>query len=233
MLSATHHDAYRYERKFVFEDKQSAYVEAVVHHHPSNFHEIFHLRHVNNIYFDTPSLGYFRDNFEGNTNRQKVRIRWYGVTFGRIKNPILEFKIKKGELGLKRSFPLVDFELAPHFNAPQIQSIFLQSELPNRILEEVIGLQPKLINSYSRKYYRSFNHKYRFTIDQKLKYYSFSHNDNLFLHQIADFKNVILELKYGLNYAKDADLISARLPVRMRKYSKYMAGMENLYSLVT
>jgi len=168
MLSAPNNESYRYERKFVFEDKQAAYVEAVVHQHPSNFHEIFHIRDVNNIYFDTPSLGYYRDNFEGNTNRQKVRIRWYGDTFGSIKNPVLEFKIKKGELGLKRSFPLVDFELSPHFNRQQIKAVFLQSELPKRILEEVIGLQAKLINSYSRKYYRSFNQNYRFTIDQKL-----------------------------------------------------------------
>ena len=219
----------RYERKFVFEYKHPAYVEVLVRNHPANFSEIFQLRHVNNIYFDKSGLRHLSDNYDGNTHRQKVRIRWYGDTFGQVKEPILEFKIKNGELGSKRSYPLPDFKIEKGFDTLEINKILARADLPAAVTESLKGLEARLVNTYYRRYFRSFDHQFRFTIDHKLEYYSFSHQQNLFIHRIKDYQNVILELKYGIECAQDASSISTKLPVRMSKFSKYVSGIEKLY----
>ncbi|MCD6180117.1 MAG: VTC domain-containing protein [Bacteroidales bacterium] len=220
---------YRYERKFVFENKHPAYVEMIVKNHPSNFHEIFQQRQVNNIYFDKQGLRYYHDNFDGNTNRKKVRIRWYGNPVGQISKPILEFKIKKGELGIKKSYILPDFVIEKGFNARQIKKLFEQTDLPDNVREEIMGLEAQLLNSYSRRYFRSFDYNFRFTVDHKMEYFKLSQYHNLFLHKIPDYQNVILELKYDMEFASEVAVISSKLPVRLSKFSKYISGMEKLY----
>ena len=220
---------YRYERKFVFEHKHPAYVGVVVKNHPANFHEIFQQRHVNNIYLDKPGLRHYSDNYDGNTNRKKVRIRWYGDTLGGVNKPILEFKIKRGELGLKRSYSLPSFNIEKGFNTKQLNDIFEQADLPDTVREEIGGLEARLLNTYSRRYFRSFDGHFRFTIDSKLEYYRFSQQHNLFLHKIPDYQNVILELKYDIDYASKVSNITSKLPVRLSKFSKYVSGMEKLY----
>jgi SPX domain protein involved in polyphosphate accumulation len=220
---------YRYERKFVFENKHPAYVEVIVKNNQANFREIFQQRHVNNIYFDKPGLKFYSDNYDGNSNRQKVRLRWYGDSLGQVYNPILEFKIKKGELGLKKSYPLPNFIIDNGFNAQQLKAIFERADLPDNVREEIGGLEARLLNTYSRRYFRSFDHHFRFTIDKKLEYFRFSQQNNLFLHKIADYQNVILELKYDSNYASEVSNITSQLPVRLSKFSKYVSGMEKLY----
>lgn len=229
MPTAAENIQYRYERKFVFEHKHPAYVEVIVKSHPANFHEIFQQRHVNNIYLDKPELRYYSDNYVGNTNRQKVRVRWYGDTLGQVNNPVLEFKIKRGELGLKRSYPLPNFNIENGFNAKQLKNIFEQADLPENVREEIIGLEARLLNRYTRRYFRSFDAHFRFTIDSKLEYYRFSPQHNLFLHKIPDYQNVILELKYDTDYASEVSNITSKLPVRLSKFSKYVSGMEKLY----
>jgi SPX domain protein involved in polyphosphate accumulation len=220
---------YRFERKFVFENKQAAYVESLVKNHPANFHEIFRKRFVNNIYFDKPDFDYYFNNFEGNSQRMKVRIRWYGGAFGWIREPILELKIKEGELGIKKSFLLPEFILKSGFNAQNIRQLIHNADLPENIQEQMKGLQPQLVNSYCRSYYRSFNHHFRFTVDSQLDYFPFMQNHNLFLHKMADFNKVILELKYNQEYSSEANRITMHLPIRLSKFSKYVAGMEKLY----
>src|SRR3989338_3942059 len=87
---------YRYERKFIIE--KTCNPEFLVKHHPANFIKQHNLRQINNIYFDTPNYSSYTDNKEGNPQREKIRIRWYGEPFGKINNPILEIKQKQGEI---------------------------------------------------------------------------------------------------------------------------------------
>ena len=102
---------YRYEKKFLINELSKYEVESIVKLHPAMFSEIFHERSVNNIYFDTHQLKNYFENIEGETNRAKVRVRWYGSLFGVIKNPILEVKVKKGLLGRKYSSNFDQFSL--------------------------------------------------------------------------------------------------------------------------
>ena len=87
---------YRYERKFFIDNMSKRKVESIIKLNPANFKEIYKERIINNIYLDSLSKNSYTDNIDGNMERTKSRIRWYGSSFGEIANPILEFKIKKG-----------------------------------------------------------------------------------------------------------------------------------------
>ena len=88
---------YRYERKFTVPNSFCyRIIEQFVKKNTALFREVFHVRQVNNIYFDTAKYNDYFDNVLGVSDRKKIRIRWYGDTFGEIRKPVLEFKIKKG-----------------------------------------------------------------------------------------------------------------------------------------
>ena len=106
---------YRYERKFVIRDQSFQKVENLVKMHPAVFRQTFQRRFVNNIYFDSYNYKNYFENVDGDFNRLKIRIRWYGSLFGHIKKPILELKIKNSHLGEKKSFQLPVFEINQGF----------------------------------------------------------------------------------------------------------------------
>ena len=122
---------YRYERKFTVPDNyKTSRIEATVKKNKYLFREVYHQRQVNNIYFDSAGYNDYFDNVLGVSERKKIRIRWYGETFGVIKNPVLEIKIKKGLVGDKWSYQLTPFTLDNNFTSVKIQKIFKESDIP-------------------------------------------------------------------------------------------------------
>ena len=81
-------------------------IDSQLRHHKLRFKPIYHTRRINNVYFDDINYSNYFDNVEGNLNRKKVRIRWYGDTFTDVINPVLEVKLKKGTLGKKVKFQI-------------------------------------------------------------------------------------------------------------------------------
>ena len=225
-MQAGRYSEYRYERKFVSSQLDRHGLKHLILLHPAFFREIYWERQVNNIYFDTPDLRYFYDNVVGQSNRRKVRIRWYGTSEGKIDRPVLEFKIKSGTLGRKASFDLAPIDLDGELGLGFFQDLFKKSDLPEGVLEELKGLNPSLLNNYSRRYYRSVDHKFRFTVDYDLKYFDFS--SNLFSLGLGkrDLQNTILELKYDQEHDDQAMEITQHLPIRLNKSSKYVNGIE-------
>ncbi len=226
LMQEGRYSEYRFERKFVSSQLDEHGFEHIIRHHPAFFSEIYWERQVNNIYFDTPALRYFYDNVVGKSERRKVRIRWYGKAEGIIEQPVLEFKIKSGTLGRKASFDLAPIDLDGELGFGFFQDLFKKSGLPEGILEELKGLNPSLLNNYGRRYYRSVDHKFRFTVDYDLKYFDFS--SNMFSLGLGkrDLQNTILELKYNQEYDDHAMDITQHLPIRLNKSSKYVNGIE-------
>jgi hypothetical protein len=211
---------FRYERKFTVPDEFSLNtIEQSIKRNKALFREVFHLRQVNNIYFD---------NVLGVSDRKKIRIRWYGDTFGEIKKPVLEIKIKKCFVGDKWSYKLKPFVLDNNFNNDMIQNIFNSSKLPFPILESVKMVSPTLLNSYLRKYFLSANNKFRITLDDKLLYYKIDKRLNNFNFIPTKDANKIVELKYGLSDDKMANTISTQFPFRLNKNSKYINGINTI-----
>ena len=220
----------RFERKFLVTDMHYADIEQQVRIHPAAFSPIFHPRIINNIYLDSNDLDFFHDNVSGKGSRKKARIRWYGEMNGRIEKPVLEFKIREGMLGNKLSFPLSSFTVGANLTLENLQDVFQNSELPVWALEIMMQLKPALLNRYSRKYFLSFNNKFRLTMDDQLSYFAIGNNNNTFIENFKS-EDIIVELKYDFQNDDLAPAITNHLPFRLTKSSKYVNGVELLHPM--
>jgi len=227
-LLKTEADSFRYERKFVITEIDKHGVESIIRCHPASFSEIFHERSVNNIYFDSADMSCFMATECGASQRIKIRIRWYGSLFGMIEKPVLELKIKEGQVGSKISFPLAPFEFNNEFSFKYIKEIIKRSDISAAIKEELALTEPTLITCYPRKYFRSADNKYRLTLDHNMEYYLLDNTYNTFRKKWRDYFNVVLELKYSKDSDSDAQAIVNHFPFRLSRNSKYMTGVDNL-----
>ena len=222
---------WRYERKFTIEDLTFDQVEDSILDNTYLFSEIFHGRQVNNIYFDDIFYSAYHSNIEGLSERKKYRVRWYGQLFGNIKDPVLEAKVRKSNLGTKFHFNINNFEIQERFDSNILKSIFNESNLPDDINNELSILAPSLINSYYRKYYLSRNGLYRVTIDRNLAYYYVIPNIDSVLTK-NDQKGIVVELKYALEDDKSVDNITNQFPFRLARNSKYVKGFSIVNDLI-
>lgn len=218
----------RYERKYLITNYTHQEVEQLIKFHPARFSEIYHTRHINNIYFDTLGMHHYYDNVEGASDRLKVRIRWYGDLMGIIQKPTLEYKIKKGLLGKKKSYALNAFLLDNSFDKSQIEKATDSAVIPLFVRNEVLSLKPTLMNSYSRKYFLSADKKFRITIDYKLSYHQINYGRNNFIHKSCDHRTTVLELKYDAAHEPEAKAVSDQFPFSLTKSSKYLQGLERI-----
>ena len=217
-------DKYRFERKFLVEDLSYEEIEKLIKFNSACFKEIYQSRRINNIYFDTFNYSNYDDNVEGNTNRSKLRIRWYGNLFGECKNPMIEIKNKKGLLGWKDRYAIENFTL----NRNEYVD-FKDLSIPKyRIATcyNLQGLKPVLINSYLRTYYSS-NNKFRLTIDKNIDYYGVNPIRNMTPSSLVN-KGYVIELKYNAQYDSRVDQIIQEFPFRLSKNSKYAVGIEKI-----
>lgn len=219
-------ETWRYERKFVISELSQQEIELIIRFHPAMFSEIYHPRWVNNIYFDSFGAQNYRDNIEGLRNRVKVRIRWYGSFLEPAKEPMLEFKFKRGILGAKKKFPLSSFFINQKIGERGLNDLIRNSDLPDSVKAYVSPLVPCLLNRYLRKYYRSWDRHYRITVDSDMKCNTASSHFQALFQQDSDKINTVLELKYDSNKDANADTITNHFPFRMTKNSKYVNGIE-------
>jgi len=223
-------DDYRFERKFFVTDLTKHEILRLIKVHPMMFSEIFQERFVNNIYFDSPDLDDYYASVDGLDHREKRRIRWYGDLLGRIEKPVLELKIKDGVVGRKENFPITPFSLDESYHFNTTVEVFKKSDLPAKVKAEMIVLLPALLNRYRRQYFQSANRRYRVTVDTDLEFYRLKPRSNTFLDKWIDRESVIVELKYANKKDSAADLISRHFSFRVTKSSKYVNGINWIYS---
>ena len=188
---------------------------------------------INNIYFDNSRFKFFFENIDGVSERMKTRIRWYGNLKGKIKKPVLEFKQKHGLTGSKTSIALPSFDLKDIYCQSFLYSLFKKSNLDMRKKDLMLSLKPTLINRYQRKYFLSFDQKFRVTLDHHLKYYPVSSPEQLSSCGLKDSLSMIMELKYSPIYQLESNNITQEFPFRVIKNSKYVRGIQIIYNLGT
>tara|TARA_R110000868_G_scaffold150874_4_gene374347 strand:+ start:795 stop:1508 length:714 start_codon:yes stop_codon:yes gene_type:complete len=216
----------RFERKFVLENSSLSYAKMLIKTSVGVFSSIYEKRRVNNMYFDTPNLTSYYENHFGKSDRTKIRVRWYGQTFGDVHDPILEIKIKHGAAGKKKSYPLKSFNLKEGVSRQDWDKIFQSSDLPDMVRGELKRNIPTLLNSYEREYFQSFDKVFRFTLDYNLKFFNVKSMTSSFREKSLPENTIILELKYDLKEDKEVKKITKALPVRLGKFSKYIRGVE-------
>ena len=221
----------RRENKFVFHETAlgSVYTALLTSRH--FFSEIYSERRVNNIYLDSMTLDNYRDNLNGVQNRIKHRIRWYGEVI-KVEEPILEYKIKQGELGYKESYPLLGFVFDEAFRFEDYLSKITNNGRklsPEEILmHSDISLEiPTLYNTYRRRYFLSGDGKYRITLDTGIYYKSFGGRFNNAFPFSED--KIVVELKYENEDTAGASRIMQDLGLRMTRNSKYVIGIKGIY----
>ena len=226
-------DNFRFERKFLIPFQLTYSIEEVIKSNSALMRKIFYPRYINNIYFDNSNFDFFFENIDGVSERMKARIRWYGCLRGKIKKPVLELKQKHGLTGSKTSFALPSFDLKDIFRHNFLSSLFKNSDLDIKEKELMLRLKPTLINRYQRKYFLSFDQKFRVTLDNQLEYFSISSPEKLSSNGLRDSLSMIMELKYAPVYQSESAIITQEFPFRVIKNSKYVRGVQMLYNLGT
>ena len=224
---------YRFEKKFIIPERLTHSIEEVVKSNSALMRKIFCPRFINNIYFDNSRFKFFFENIDGVSERMKTRIRWYGNLKGKIKKPVLEFKQKHGLTGSKNSIALPSFDLKDIYHPGFLRSLFQNSNLDMRKKELMLILTPSLINRYQRKYFLSFDQKFRVTLDNHLKYYPVSSPEQFSSCGLKDSLSMIMELKYSPIYQLESNNITQEFPFRVIKNSKYVRGIQIIYNLGT
>ncbi len=223
-------DTFRYERKFRPEILSLQQIHNIVLSSNAFFRRIFHPRYINNIYLDTPELDSFYDNIGGKSDRKKYRIRWYGDAQGEIKGAIFEIKIKFAYRGTKKSFFLPDFTLDEKFSTKKCQELLRKADIPQEILDEVAGMEMKLLNRYSRTYFRDVTGNFRLTTDSEIQYFKIQDNFNQFVDFYTD-KEVVIEIKYDEEYNESAAGVVNSMPFRLTRNSKYVDGIAKFFEV--
>jgi SPX domain protein involved in polyphosphate accumulation len=225
---------YRYERKYYLPGTEFDFdhVKSLILTHPAVFREAFYPRTINNIYMDTPGFDFFYDNVNGEQLRKKIRIRWYDDTFSFQKKLTLEYKLKNGLLGDKKSYPLSNIHTGTGFTIGQMKQELKANNLPLPVKNELLTTYPTLLNRYVREYFISDDQKFRITLDKDMTYYRIHSGMNDF-NVCHHFKNdLILEIKYDPENENFINQISQHFPFRVTKSSKYVLGVQNLYGIV-
>ena len=113
------------------------------------------------------------------------------------------------------------------FNANIFREIFQESVLPVEISEKIKNLQPVLLNSYNRSYYRTLDKKFRATIDTEMEYNDVRSTWNFFPHIYREQLKTVVELKYDEIWNSEAEKITNQFPFRLDKNSKFVAGLKH------
>ena len=224
-------EEFRYERKFLIlsKDVSKDKIKMLINLHPACFSKLYSSRYVNNLYFDTSNYKNFHENIEGVSDRQKVRIRWYGNFYGEVLDPVLEIKIKKSAVGTKKSFVLNPFTIDSNFNWKTLNDIIYSSDIQENVKEMIKSLKPVIFNRYRREYFGSRDQKFRMTLDDRLEFFLAERAFNFDSMPSKKSSNYILELKYNKKYDDEVSNISSFLPFRMTKSSKYVTAVEKFY----
>lgn len=167
-------------------------------------------------------------NIKGINNRIKARIRWYGDLFGTIERPVLEFKIRRGNVGTKASYGLSPLNFIKGINTSEISDLFRGLDLSVQHSGRTSELRPSLLNRYRRTYFLSNDGRYRLTLDSDLTYYSIQKFNNLFIKKVYEQDALILELKYEEAGCPSVDIITQFFDFRLSRNSKYINGVNRI-----
>jgi len=220
-------NGFRYEVKMVLDEPAVELAESWVKSHSFGFSTAYPPRQVNNIYFDTYGRDLFYAHYNGESNRAKIRLRWYGKTWV-LNNAQLEIKKKSGNLGEKLIFPMLS---KLDFSKTEWHEVYnlIQNGTPEGFQNTLSFCEPIILNYYQRQYFTTVDGAIKLTIDYDMHVY----DQSLFCcpnintpHILRD--QVIIEFKASPdNYIKLADVLS-EFPLYCSQFSKYLTGCEKL-----
>lgn len=204
---------FRFERKFVVNTLDKNQLINFLKFSKLNFIKQYDDRQVNSIYFDDNLKSSFYENLDGNNNKKKIRLRWYGNQ-KKISNLRLEIKNKIGNLNYKK-ISKINILKPIYFNKK-----FINNKIYDILKKKINRFNFSPISSvhYLRTYFISANMPVRATIDTNISYINFKNS-----YDIQKFsKNMILEIKYPKDFDTHLRFYFKNLKLRVTKNSKYI-----------
>ena len=167
-------------------------------------------------------MDFFRQSVEGNRDRKKIRVRWYGEEKKEY-DATLEIKNKEGAVSWKNLY-----EKQVTVNPTETSwDNFLKSDSDKLHLKNTFKTYlPTSIVSYKRDYYESKNKKIRVTIDQDLSsYQQMSRFKVNFTHYKNHSSLVIMEIKTAYEEEKLLNRVLQDFPFSAKRFSKYCESL--------
>jgi hypothetical protein len=215
----------RYELKLVCDPHRLAQARSWIRLHPAGFVVTYPPRRVNSLYFDTLHLSSFDENLAGVSERQKLRLRWYGEGIREVE-PVLELKQKRDMLGRKKQAQLpCKLDLTSSWREI-LGTVRACVEPEWRVLLQTVD-QPTLFNHYQREYYAAPDGALRVTLDYACAAFDqrLSLRPNLRVPlPIAD--RVVIELKAALEQAERLQEAVVQFPALRTRNSKYVGSLQ-------
>ena len=148
-------DNYRFERKWVFNNN---FLDVYNNLLKSKFlfRTNFPDRTVNSIYFDDFNNSCVSENLAGESEKTKFRLRWYGKNNHILKNPKLEFKVKKNFMNYKI---INDLKILDNLDLRKTKNVNFITKTVNSIYK-IKTLIPVSTTHYDRSYFLSSNNLY-------------------------------------------------------------------------
>ncbi|MCL0053647.1 polyphosphate polymerase domain-containing protein [Dehalococcoidia bacterium] len=219
----------RLEIKFVFPGRMLTDARLRVLLHPMGFARAYPARQVNNVYFDDPDLETLQMNQGGISQRVKVRVRWYG-DIERMRQPVLELKIKSGSAGRKLQYPLESEYDLSDIRWSSLTRAVLQAMPSSMVRYAGYTAYPALLNSYQREYYATLDGTIRATIDHGIR--SFDQRLNAEANwQRPNLQSDIVVVEFKADMTNEADLRRATSAFgwRISRNSKYVRGLASTH----
>jgi len=216
---------FRNEKKLIFHQSENYLLNLLRF---LEFKEIYERRKINSIYLDTFDLNDFKDTIDGEKQRSKLRMRWYGQTFNSTIKPILENKIKINNKNFKIKQNLKNLQILNDLSYNKIKKYLNDAEVqdPN-ILVKFQRRNPNIFISYDRRYYMFKN--IRITMDSNLHYRDFYKNNKISKNDFIKKKNFhILEMKYDDDQFNNVTILTNKFRNRVTKFSKYEYSLMNI-----
>ena len=203
----------------------------------SPFKKKYNNRGVNSLYYDTINFDFANDNISGQSNRLKIRARWYTVNnesflngFSSSKFFRLEIKRKKNNYSDKIFFSKKSSNKKSSIIE---QRIFLKKELKNE-LSKISELSHLILNDiifvgYNREYFEhTFTENIRLTIDKDLSCLNCSKILNPNNTRISN-NFIIVELKFKQENENIVKNILKSFPFRQTRDSKYLYAISKYH----
>ena len=208
---------FRNEKKIIFLESEKYIVKLFRF---LKFKEIYHKRKINSVYFETFDFKDLLNTIDGEKNRSKLRLRWYGKLFNDSTVPVLENKIKINNQNFKIKEELNKVNFFNNISAEKISDLIEKSNIDEKIKLKCKTRKPNILISYERQYFMFKN--IRITLDDKLFSLNFYRKKKIEKSDMIKRKKFcIVELKYKDDDYEDVIKITSNFKNRVRKFSKY------------
>jgi len=212
---------YRYEIKFVLDNSRLADAMQWLYNE-TTANKVYDNRAVNSLYFDDVSFSSVRDNLAGISQRNKLRLRWYGEQKHTL--PIFEVKTKNGRLGCKTTYPIQSIENSlMKLNIDKITSKCISGlEEQNIVFDE--HLVPTLQVNYEREYYET-HEGIHITIDQNIQFSDTQLHTTLDENNSFPYPFKVMEIKFKPSMKNTVAKLIKPLHITPKRHSKYLVGL--------